>query len=125
MARILVVEDDPQVLHMIQKFLATAGHDVLEAADGVSGVILAAQSLPDLILMDIGLPGMNGLEVTRHLKSSPQLSTIPVIAVTAHVMYSERKMINDVGCDGFLPKPFYRHSLLETVADTLSRFAPQ
>lgn len=119
MARILCIEDDALSLHMLHKFLATAGHDVLEATDGVTGVILAAQSMPDLILMDINLPGMNGLEVTRSLKSTPQLAGIPVIAVTAHVMHSERKQVFEAGCDGFLPKPLYRNILLETVADML------
>ena len=114
--RILYIEDNPQNLRLVRKMLNMAGYDMLEARDGLSGVAVAARELPDLILMDINLPDINGLEATARLKASPQLAWIPVIALTANAMHGDRENCIAAGCDGYIPKPITRSELLSTVS---------
>jgi CheY-like chemotaxis protein len=114
--RILYIEDNPQNLRLVRKMLNLAGYDMLEATDGLSGVALAAREMPDLILMDINLPDINGLEATARLKASPQLSWIPVIALTANAMHGDRETCIAAGCDGYIPKPITKSELLSTVS---------
>ncbi|MBZ0277575.1 MAG: response regulator [Anaerolineae bacterium] len=120
-ARILYVEDNPQNMRLVRKILRSAGYDVLEATEGLTGVAVAAREIPDLILMDINLPDINGLEATARLKASPQLSWIPVIAVTANAMHGDRENCLAAGCDGYLAKPVMKNELLQTVATFLSQ----
>ncbi len=115
-ARILYIEDNPQNLRLVRKMLNMAGYDMLEASDGLSGVAVAARELPDLILMDINLPDINGLEATARLKASPQLAWIPVIALTANAMHGDRENCIAAGCDGYIPKPITKSELLSTVS---------
>jgi CheY-like chemotaxis protein len=120
-ARILYVEDNPQNMRLVRKILMSAGYEVLEAGDGLTGVALAARECPDLILMDINLPDINGLEATARLKASPQLAWIPVIALTANAMHGDREHCIAAGCDGYLAKPVMKSELLSTVATYLSQ----
>lgn len=118
-SKILYVEDNPQNMRLVRKILQSVGYIVIEAVDGLSGLAMAAREMPDLILMDINLPDISGLEATHRLKASPQLSWIPVIAVTANAMHGDREMVLQAGCDGYLAKPVMKSELLQTVAMTL------
>lgn len=122
-SKILYVEDNPQNMRLVKKILMSAGYAVLEATDGLSSVALAAREHPDLILMDINLPDINGLEATARLKASPQLADIPVIALTANAMHGDREHCIAAGCDGYLAKPVMKNELLNTVANFLNQAA--
>lgn len=124
MARILVVEDHPANLKLARLILENAGHVVVGSDDAVSGLRIAAETQPDLVLMDIQLPGMDGLEATRRLKASPQTALIPVIALTAFAMRDDAQKMRAAGCDGYLAKPYRAAQLLEVVNGALSRSAP-
>lgn len=114
--KILYVEDNPQNMRLVRKILMAAGYEVLEACEGLAGIATAAREQPDLILMDINLPDINGLEATQRLKSSPQVAWIPVIAVTANAMHGDRDYCLAAGCDGYLAKPIMKNELLTTVS---------
>jgi len=119
--KILYVEDNPQNMRLVRKILMAAGYDVLEAIDGLTGVATAARECPDLILMDVNLPDINGLEATARLKASPQLAWIPIIAVTANAMHGDREHCIAAGCNGYLAKPVMRIELLNTVATFMNQ----
>jgi two-component system, cell cycle response regulator DivK len=114
--KILYVEDNPQNMRLVRKFLTMAGYQMIEAVNGLMGVAVAAREMPDLILMDVNLPDINGLEATARLKASPQLSWIPIIALTANAMHGDRENCIAAGCDGYIPKPITKIELLNTVA---------
>ncbi len=123
-AKVLYIEDNPQNMRLVRKILMAAGYDVLEANQGLTGVALAAERMPDLILMDINLPDISGLEATARLKASPQLSWIPIVALTANAMHGDRENCLAAGCDGYLAKPVMKNELLNTVALFLKQTAP-
>lgn len=123
-AKILYVEDNPQNMRLVKKILMSVGYEVLEATEGLIGVAVAAREQPDLILMDVNLPDINGLEATARLKASPQLSWIPVIALTANAMHGDREHCIAAGCDGYLAKPVMKNELLNTIAMYLGTGAP-
>ncbi|MBC8097833.1 MAG: response regulator [Armatimonadetes bacterium] len=114
-AKILYIEDNPLNMRLVRKILVSAGYQMVEAIDGFSGVTLAAKEMPDLILMDINLPDIDGLAATLRIKSSPKLSRIPVIALTANTMHGDRERFIAAGCDGYIPKPVARNELLMMV----------
>ena len=103
--RILVIEDNPLNLELVRDILLGAGYDVLEASDGAAGVELAVLERPDLVLMDLQLPGIDGLEATRRLRSEPTLVRTKIVALTAHAMRGEEERARQAGCDGFITKP--------------------
>ena len=103
--KILVVEDSPDIRLLVRMLLEAAGHDVLTASDGRSGVETARKERPDLVLMDLSLPILSGWEATRAIKDDPDISSIPVVAVTAHAMHGDRERALAAGCDGFIAKP--------------------
>ena len=103
--RILYVDDDRANRVLVRKLLKASGLECLEAEDGLSGVALAAAEKPDLILMDISMPGMDGYEATRRIKAQQDLKQIPVIAVTAHALQGDRERALTAGCDGYITKP--------------------
>lgn len=103
--RILLVEDNEDNLAVYRAILQYAGYEVLEARDGVAGVAEARAGRPDLILMDISIPKIDGFEATRILKTDPETRGIPIVALTAHAMDEDRERAREVGCDGFLAKP--------------------
>ncbi len=103
--RILYIEDNPDNRLLIRRVLQAEGYEVVEAVDGQTGMQRAAEVQPDLILMDINLPEIDGYEVTARLKQLPGLSRIPIIAVTANVMKGDREKTLAAGCDGYIQKP--------------------
>jgi CheY-like chemotaxis protein len=105
MATILVIEDNEMNLDMLSRRLSKRGHEVLIATDGAQGVDLAQQHKPDLILMDMSLPIMDGWQATRIIKANPDLKHIPVIALTAHAIAGDREKCLAAGCDEYESKP--------------------
>lgn len=119
MAKVLVVEDNPQNLKLAQLVLKKAGHEVVSADNGESGVKLAGESQPDLILMDVQMPGMDGLTATRLLKQNARTAHIKVVALTALAMKGDAERILAAGCDAYLAKPFQHGELISTVEKAL------
>jgi two-component system, cell cycle response regulator DivK len=119
MASILIVEDHPANLKLARLILESAGYAVIAAENAADGLALARKEAPALILMDIQLPGMDGLAATRELKGDPATAPIPVIALTAFAMHGDAVKIRAAGCDGYVAKPFRRASLLDAVARLL------
>lgn len=117
MARILLVEDNEMNRDMLSRRLARNGHEVLMAEDGETGVEMAALQSPDLVLMDVGLPGIDGYEATRRIKAS---ASVPVIALTAHAMAVDRDRALEAGCDDFDTKPVDIQRLLAKMAALLA-----
>ncbi len=117
---ILIVEDEPKNLTLLRDLLQVSGYTTIEATDGKQGVELAKTSKPDLILMDIQMPIMDGLEVTRILKENATTSNIPVLALTSYAMKGDKERIFEAGCDGYLTKPIDIKELLKQVAEYLS-----
>lgn len=115
MAVILIVEDNPSNMRLAAFLVTSAGHTVLRAVSAESGLSVARSALPDLILMDIQLPGMNGLEATALLKGDPATRAIPVIALTALAMKGDRERILAAGCDGYASKPLSRLTLIAAI----------
>ncbi len=105
MKRILVVEDNETNLYLIRFILKKGGYEVIEARDGASGVGSAIKEKPDLIIMDIQLPGIDGLESTRRIRASEAGSDIPIIALTSYAMTGDREKALDAGCTGYIEKP--------------------
>lgn len=118
---VLVVEDNPLNMRLFHDLLQTQGHLVLQATNGMQGWELAQEHHPDLILMDIHLPDVLGLEVTKWLKNDVVLRTIPVIAVTAFAMKGDEELILDSGCDGYISKPISVPKFFEAVSNILYR----
>jgi len=103
--QILVVEDNVDNMTLITDILQSLGYDVLKATDGEQGIQVAREALPDLILMDLSLPRMDGWTATRHIKADDDLKHIPVIALTAHAMVGDREKALQAGCDDYVSKP--------------------
>ena len=115
--RILVVEDTEDNRQIIRDLLTSAGYEMIEAVDGEEGVAMAAQHRPDLILMDIQLPGLDGYEATRRIKAQPELKHIPIIAVTSYALSGDEAKTREAGCDGYVAKPFSPRQLLAKVRE--------
>ncbi|MEO8158746.1 MAG: response regulator [Betaproteobacteria bacterium] len=120
MARILIIEDNPANLKLALLLLRNVGHQVLSATDAETGLTLARADQPDLILMDIQLPGMDGLAATALLKKDPATSAIPIIALTAMAMKEDREKTKVAGCDAYIAKPL-RYQELYAAIDALLR----
>ena len=121
MSVILIIEDNPRNMKLVRDVLQVKGHTTLEATTAEDGIELAKQKLPALVLMDIQLPGMNGIVALAHLRADSSTSRIPVIAVTASVMQQDRKLITDAGFDGYIGKPINLAEFLDTVNAQLTR----
>ena len=121
MARILVVEDNAANLTLATFLLQRMGHTVLSATDAEAGLAIAKVEVPDLILMDVQLPGMDGLQATVLLKASDATRAIPVIALTALAMQGDEARIRAAGCDGYIAKPMRYQEFLATIAAQLAR----
>jgi two-component system cell cycle response regulator DivK len=124
MGRVLVIEDNASNMTLATFLLKSVGHSVLSANDAEAGLTVARAERPDLILMDIQLPGMDGLQATAQLKADLATATIPVIALTALAMKGDEDRIRAAGCDGYIAKPMAYQHFLATVAMFLSP-APQ
>ena len=119
MRTILIVEDNDKNMKLARDVLQAKGYATLEAVTGEEGVGMALAHRPDLVLMDIQLPGIDGFEAFRRIRSHPDTLAIPVVAFTASVMSSDRHRITDAGFDGFIGKPINLKEFLETVRKTL------
>ena len=119
MRTVLLVEDNPANMTLAVFLLQSAGHRVLSATDAEAGLALARTEQPDLILMDMQLPGMDGLEATMLLKADEQTRAIPVIALTALAMKGDEERIRAAGCDGYIGKPMRYKEFLATIATHL------
>ena len=120
-APILIVDDNPVNLKLVRVLLATEGYDVRTAADAEEALVVLQTFHPRLILMDIQLPGMDGLELTRRLKSDPATRDAIVVALTAYAMKGDEERALSAGCDGYIPKPINTTLLPEIVAEYLTR----
>src|ERR1700693_767720 len=121
MSRVVIVEDNPTNMTLAVFLLQSAGHTVLSATDAEAGLKLASGEQPDLILMDIQLPGMDGLEATALLKQGDATRAIPVIALTALAMKGDEERIRAAGCDGYIAKPNRYQEFLAAIAAQLAR----
>ena len=124
MATVLVVEDNPASMKLTTLLVGNAGHTVLPAVDAESGLRLARDEQPDLILMDIQLPGMDGLAATAILKQDPATASIPIIALSALAMKADEERSQSAGCDAYIVKPL-RYKELYTVMERLLQATPQ
>ena len=122
--RILVVEDNDRNLKLVRDVLSHAGFEVVEARSGEQGVALAQEAPPDLVLMDLGLPGIDGSESLRQLRATPSTAAIPVVAVTAYAMPQDRERTRRAGFDGYLTKPIDIRALPEQVRHYLAAEEP-
>ena len=121
--RILIVEDNETDVRLLKDILETRGYNILQTREGLEAIDLAVLNLPDLILMDIQLPGMSGLEVTRLLRGDKRSRRIPIIAVTAFAMGWHEREALDSGCDAYISKPISIFGFLRTVESFLPRFS--
>ncbi|HEX8322177.1 response regulator [Longimicrobium sp.] len=123
LSTVLLVEDNEDNRTIYTTILRHVGHDVIEASNGEDGIRLALERQPNVILMDVAMPGIDGWEATRRLKGDPQTARIPVIALTAHAMAEDRQRAVDAGCEGYLAKPIEPRRVVEEVARMLARIA--
>lgn len=117
--KILVVEDNPANMRVIKMVLRDRGYTILEAVDGEEALAVAMERQPDLIVMDIQLPKMDGLEVTRRLRQTPEFKDTPIIALTAFAMEGDREKIIAAGCDKYISKPVNTRQFPEVVSAML------
>lgn len=117
--RILMVEDTEDNRQILRDLFAATGYELLEATDGAAGFAMAAKHKPDIILMDIQLPVLDGYEVTRRIKADPALRHIPVIAVTSYALSGDEAKARAAGCDAYIAKPFSPRLLLAKVRELL------
>lgn len=116
MALILVVEDDADNQELVTRFLRRQGHRVVHATDGLSGVKAAEECVPDLILMDLGLPGIDGWEAAQRIRANPETTGIPIIALTAHALSEDVNRAVDVQIDAYETKPVVYQRLMNKIA---------
>ena len=119
MSVILIVEDNEKNMKLVRDVLQVKGYQTLEAATAEDGIALAQAHSPDLVLMDIQLPGMNGIEALGVLRANPATARIPVIAVTASVMQQDRKLITEAGFDAYIGKPINLKEFLQAVREMI------
>ncbi len=115
-AKILYIEDNPGNRTLVQRILLVEDYDVFEAEDGPTGIEIALREKPDLILMDMNLPDIDGYELTRRMHAIPELAHIPIVAMTANVMQGDREKTLAAGCCGYIPKPIDVDELPNQVA---------
>jgi two-component system cell cycle response regulator DivK len=118
-SRILVIEDQEDNRWILRKLLTSAGYNVIEAATGDEGVAKAESELPDLIVMDVQLPGIDGYEATRRIKGQLALRHIPIVIVTSYALSGDEEKAWEAGCDAYLAKPYNQHDLLARVREYL------
>jgi two-component system, cell cycle response regulator DivK len=119
--RILVVEDQEDNRRILRDLLTSVGYEVVEAVSGEDGVRMAETHAPDLILMDIQLPGLDGYEATRRIKANVELRQIPIIAVTSYALSGDDAKAFEAGCDAYVAKPYSPRALLAKIREFLSK----
>ena len=117
--RILVIEDTEDNRQIIRDLLSSVGYELIEATDGAEGVAMAQSQHPDLILMDIQLPGIDGYEATRRIRALPEIGGMPIIAVTSYALSGDEAKTREAGCDGYVAKPFSPRQLLAKIREFL------
>jgi two-component system cell cycle response regulator DivK len=118
--RILVIEDQEDNRRIVRDLLSSVGYELIEAVTGEEGVTLAQSERPDLILMDIQLPGLDGYEATKRIKAKPDLRQIPIIAVTSYALSGDDVKAKQAGCDDYVTKPFSPRALLAKIREHLA-----
>jgi two-component system cell cycle response regulator DivK len=119
--RILYIEDEPANRLLVRRVLEAEGYSITEAIDGLAGLEMAAQMQPDLILLDINLPEIDGYDLARRFRETPGLQHVPILAVTANVMKGDRERTLEAGCDGYIQKPIDVDRLPEQVKAALQK----
>ena len=119
--KILYIEDSPSNRLLVRRILVVEDYEVLEAEDGIIGIEIARQEHPDLILMDMNLPDVDGYEMTRRIRATPELADIPIVAMTANVMEGDREKTLAAGCVGYIPKPIDVDELPRQIAGFLKK----
>jgi len=117
--KVLLVEDNPQNRYLVTFLLENSGYEVVAAEDGEAAVVAVETHRPDLILMDVQLPKMDGYEATRHIKGDPRFKDIPLVALTAHSMKGDRGKALEAGCDDYITKPVDAEQLLARIKSLL------
>jgi two-component system, cell cycle response regulator DivK len=117
--RILVIEDTEDNRQIVRDLLVSVGYEIIEATNGAEGVAMAQAQHPDLILMDIQLPQMDGYEATRRIRAIPELARVPIIAVTSYALSGDEAKTRAAGCDGYVAKPFSPRQLLAKIREFL------
>lgn len=118
--KVLIVEDNALNMRLFSDLLEASGYETLQCTDGAKAVGLALEAKPDLIIMDIQLPEVSGLDITRWLKDDERTAAIPVLAVTAFAMRTDEMLVREAGCEGYLSKPIQVRSFLRTVDELVS-----
>jgi CheY-like chemotaxis protein len=121
MATVLVVEDNDMNMQLVEYLLEEGGYTIVKATSGEEALRLTGESVPDLILMDIHLPGLDGLSVVRQMKEDVRTSGVPILALTAHAMRGDRDRFLQAGCDGYISKPIDVKSFIPSLEQYLSR----
>lgn len=119
--RILYIEDNPENRLLVSRVLEAEGYEVVEAVDGASGLAAAMETAPNLILLDIGLPKVDGYSLAERFRQMPELDQVPILAITANVMKGDRERTLAAGCDGYIPKPIDIDRLPKQVEQALQR----
>jgi two-component system, cell cycle response regulator DivK len=119
---ILYIEDNPQNMRLVRKMLKIGRYEMIGAEDGLTGLKMAEEEQPELILLDINLPDIDGTEVMARLRKNPETEHIPVIALTANAMFGDRERFIDAGCDDYVSKPISKNVLLEAVGRYLKMY---
>ena len=122
--KVLIVEDNALNMRLFSDLLEASGYETLQCVDGAKAVGIALEETPDLIIMDIQLPEVSGLDITRWLKDDERTSEIPVLAVTAFAMRTDEELVREAGCEGYLSKPIQVRSFLKTGDDLMTNEAP-
>jgi two-component system, cell cycle response regulator DivK len=117
--KIVVVEDNAINMKLAVLILQKGGYEVLQATTGEAGILQVREQMPDLVVMDVQLPGMDGLTATRYIKSDPDLAHIPVLALTAHAMIEDKAIMLAAGCDSYMSKPLNNKEFLARVGQIL------
>lgn len=120
-AKILYIEDNPHHIEIVRRILDREGYTFMSALNGEQGLEMAAYEQPDLILADINMPGLNGVEVAQRIKTTPELAHIPVLALTTNTMHGDREHYLRLHFDGYIAKPIIRHELINTLHRLLAR----
>jgi len=123
-ATVLYIEDNEQNLYLVTFLLRAKGFDVLQAREGKEGVVLAAARRPDLILLDIQLPGMDGYAVAKRLRDNPDLARTPIVALTSFAMAGDRERAFEAGCSGYIEKPINPDTFVDQIGEHLTGGVP-
>jgi len=120
-AKVLVVEDNDMNMQLVEFLLEEEGFEIVKATSGEEALQSVAETVPDLILMDIHLPGMDGLSVVREMKNDPRTKRVPILALTAHAMRGDRDRFLDAGCDGYISKPIDVKTFVPAIQSYLTK----